>query len=67
MAVEVLVNDKDVKWNHEIDVLVPKDGKDVEGYVKVEICDRQQLQDVSSFVVFILLSSYSPGTRPGTA
>lgn len=51
MDVEVLVKDDDVKWSHEIGTLLPRDGGDLQGYEKVEICERQRLQDVSVFIV----------------
>ena len=48
MKVEVLVEDQTVEWNHDIAAVLPTDGGDVPDFVKVEICDRQRLQDVSS-------------------
>ena len=50
MKIEVLVEDAEVKWSHEMGAVLPRDGGDVEGYDKVEICDRQRLQDVSIII-----------------
>ena len=47
MKVEVLVENADVKWTHDMGAMLPRKGEDLQGYDKVEICDRQRLQDVS--------------------
>ena len=53
MNVEALVEDQDVKWGHEMGAVLPRDGGDVEGFEKMEISDRQRIQDVSIDIILI--------------
>ena len=47
MAIEVLVGDPTIKWDHDVAATVPtKEGESLPGYTKVSINDRQQLQQV---------------------
>lgn len=47
MAIEVLVGDPTVKWDHDVAAMVPtKEGSDLQGYTKLSINNRQLLQQV---------------------